>query len=280
MECRWQSFLDILPPRLRDTVDRQGRDSLLELRLRRGQVPELCLLSGSRFLGEPTTQQDLTHCVNMASRYSPWVASTTAMGYLTAPGGHRLGVCGAVSIQGGAVTGFSRVDSLCIRVCRDIAAGAGKLKNLSGSTLILGAPGWGKTTLLRDLCRILSEDSTVCVVDERCEIFPEGFRRGRRMDVLSGCNKHTGMHMVLRSMTPAYIAVDEITGQADTAALLDCVGCGVKLLATAHAGSLSEFQERASNRELLARGVFRQVLMLGADRQFHLEAPDVCQYAS
>lgn len=271
MMCAWKELLMILPPWLRQEADRLGKDTLQELRLRINAPPELVLSGESRWLGKPVTAEDLNFCINAASRYSPWTAASAGQGYITAPGGHRIGLCGEAVVKDGLVTGIREVTSLCIRVARDfpgISRGAGEP---STSILILGAPGWGKTTLLRDLARRTAEVDTVAVVDERGELFPQGFMRGKRMDVLTGCCKSDGIDMVLRTMGPACIAVDEITAEADCQALRRAVGCGVRLLASAHAGSLEEFSTRPVYRGIWESGIFGTLLLLRRDKAFTVE---------
>lgn len=271
MICAWKALLGILPAWLRREVDGAGKEALQEIRLRCGAPPELVREKGSVFLEKAAAREDLELCLNMASRYSPWAAATSAKGYITAPGGHRIGICGTAVVQEGTLRGIREVDSLCIRVAKDYPGIAGPLKGLSGSVLILGAPGWGKTTLLRDLCRQLSREHQVCVVDERRELYPEGFDRGKRMDVLSGCPKAPGIDMLLRTMGPAYIALDEITAAEDCLALIRAANCGVFLAASAHAGSLEDFYTRPVYKPLIGQGIFTKVVLLHADKSYTLE---------
>ena len=119
MRCEWQAFLSILPPALRLAVDKQGRETLQELRLRLGSPPEMITAGGSQWLQHPTTKEDISFCINTTSKYSPWSAYTVSQGYLTAPGGHRIGLCGEATVSGGAMTGIREPTSLCIRVARD-----------------------------------------------------------------------------------------------------------------------------------------------------------------
>lgn len=267
-ECAWQSFLKALPPRMRQPVDELGKAGLQQLRLRRGELPRLEFSRGSWTLPAPVTQEELDYCVNAASRYSPWSVASAKYGFLTLPGGHRMGLCGEAVVQDGAVSGFRQVQSLCLRVARDLTDIAPEACDQWGSILILGAPGWGKTTLLRDICRSLSHGHGVAVVDERGELFPEGFSRGAGLDVLTGCGKAQGMEMVLRTMAPDYIAIDEVTAQADAQALLQAAGCGVRVLATAHGTGLADLNSRPCYRALADSGLFQTVLLLGRDKTF------------
>ena len=149
MTCRWQEFLSILPHWLRISVDEVGRESLQELRLRIGAPPELVLAGESRWLDRPAVLEDIHFCINTASRYSPWTADSQSLGFLTAPGGHRIGLCGQPAYKEGVVTGFRSLSSICIRIARDFPGISGGIRGEGRSVLILGAPGWGKTTLLR-----------------------------------------------------------------------------------------------------------------------------------
>ena len=272
MRCAWQEFLNVLPKGIRQEVDRQGRDTLQELRLRCGKPPELVTQAGSFWLSREVTQEDLRFVVNTASQYSPWAASTAAQGYITAPGGHRIGLCGEAVVQERSITGIRRADSLCLRVARDIP-GIAKGLPLRGSVLIIGSPGAGKTTLLRDLIRRRSDEGhgAVAVVDERRELFPGQFSTGKRTDILTGCSKAQGIEMVLRCMGPACIAVDEITADGDCDALLHAGWCGVDLLATAHAASRNDLENRPVYRRLMECKLFDTLVILQRDKSWRTE---------
>lgn len=271
MDVSWGSFLGVLPPWMREQVDALGAGSLRQLRLRLGKRPALELLDRVWRLDRPVADKDLEYCVNTASSYSPWSVDSAREGFLTIAGGHRMGVCGETVTEGARVTGFRRISSLCLRVARDIRGIAPAGSADLGSVLILGAPGWGKTTLLRDLCRCLAGGAAVAVVDSRGELFPQGFQTGEGLDVLSGCEKEIGITMVLRTMAPDYIAVDEITAEADARALVRAGGCGVKLLATAHGSALEDLARRPCYRLLLEAGVFQTVVLLNERKTYRLE---------
>ena len=271
MTCAWKELLDIIPGKLAQQIDTFGKEKLLELRLRKDSPAELVLTDRVVRIGHRLTRQELEQCVNSASRYSPWTSATASKGFITAPGGHRIGLCGEAVVKDGAITAIKDLRSLCIRVARDIPGVCGSAEKFEGSVLILGAPGWGKTTLLRDLARSISSKHNVGVIDERSELFPEGFLPGCRMDILTGCPKVQGIEMMLRTMSPEYIAVDEITAQEDTVAILKAYGCGVRLLATAHADSLDSYRARVTYRPLTERKVFDTAVVLRSDRSFTAE---------
>lgn len=273
MRCAWNELLSVIPQSLRDEVDKRGKETLQELRLRIGAPPQMCTSRGIMQLSGTVTAQDISFVVNMASRYSLWSAATSAKGYITARGGHRIGLCGEAVFDGCQMTGIRTVTSLCIRVARDFPGIGDKLRDLDENLLILGPPGSGKTTLLRDIVR---HRSATAVVDERGEIFPmcpSGFvfDIGAGTDVLSGCPKTIGIDTVLRTMGPQWIAVDEITAEADCDAMIRAGWCGVGLLATAHAFGVADLRSRPIYRKLLDSGLFRTAIVMDRSKNWRKE---------
>jgi stage III sporulation protein AA len=275
MKCAWNELISVLPQWLRPKIPPWGQERLQEIRLRLGYPPELISQSGGILLSTEVAQNDLLFVINAASRYSPWVAATMSQGYVTAPGGHRIGVCGEAIQSEGEMSGIRNPSSLCIRVARDVQGIAEKLGTLNGSVLIIGRPGSGKTTMLRDLIRIRSRGSwgSIAVVDERGEIFPSvgGFEKGQRTDVLYGCGKEVGVDILLRTMGPASVAVDEITSERDCVALRKAGWCGVDLIATAHAASKGDLYRRAVYQPLVREHLFDHLVILQEDKSCILE---------
>lgn len=278
MRCAWQEYLRLLPTWLRSDVDQYGKDSLQELRLRVGQVPVLQLGKSVKRLERLVSLDDISYVINSASQYSPWSASTISRGYITAAGGHRIGICGDAVVQNGRVTGIRTATSLCVRVACDFEGIAKDALRYDGSILIIGPPCSGKTTLLRDLIRQRSNNwnGNIAVMDERGELFPyvngtSCYDIGNNTDILTGCSKQQGIDVLLRTMGPSCIALDEITEESDCAALLNAGWSGVSLLATAHAGSKSDLFSRPVYRPLIASHIFDTVLILGIDKTWKAE---------
>ena len=271
MTCAWKELLDVLPAWIRQDLDDKYGACLQELRLRINSPPELVCMDEVRWMNRNVVQDDLNYIINTASRYSPWAAASASQGYITVTGGHRIGICGDTIVKQGIVTGFSKISSVCIRVARDFSGIAAGMEKINGSILILGSPGWGKTTLLRDLIRQLETSERICVVDERGELFPSGLNRGKRIDVLNGCSKVVAVPMLVRTMGASCIAVDEITDLQDSMALLRAANCGVRLLATAHGTSVSDFQHRSVYRPLFAHNVFDVIIVLRSNRSYTME---------
>lgn len=269
MKCAWDELLAILPQQIRREVNDHGKESAEELRLRLDKLPQLRCREGSYWIENCVDAMDLQFVINAASGYSPWAATTIAKGYLTAPGGHRIGLCGEAYGDNEKGKGIRNVTSLNIRIARDFD----NLIQLDpgGNILILGPPGSGKTTLLRCLCRLIAGQETITVVDERGELFPKGVERGRQMDVLSNCPKAEGLSMALRTMGPRCIAVDEITDSQDCDALEQAAWCGVRLLATAHASGKEDLLRRSVYKPLAQSGLFDRILVLRGDKTWYME---------
>ena len=271
---RFRAVLDVLPARYRDLP----LENVSELRLRAGQAPALLEFGRERRLPGLVRTQELEEILQRATGRSVYAsADTLRQGFVTLPGGHRIGICGSAVQKDGAMAGFSAVTSLCIRLSRDIRMDpAPLLQQLTDSALIIGPPGAGKTTLLRACIRALSEDGQrVCVADERGEIAAScggtpQFDLGPQTDVLSGAEKSEGMMLLLRAMDPQWIAADEITARRDIEAMEQISYCGVHLLATAHARNAEELSGRPLYRELLNLRLFRRIFVLRPDRRYEV----------
>lgn len=273
MNCAWKELLSILPPWLRSEADNFGKDSLQEIRLRRGETVILTRSHGRTVLNHIVEEKDIQYVFSMSCRYSPWTVASIAQGFITIAGGHRIGLCGGAILRNGKMVGINPITSLNIRIAREFPGICGNLWLLKHSVLIIGPPGSGKTTLLRDLVRQRSRRENISVVDQRGELFPDtaGFDKGENTDVITGCDKTNGIETVLRVMSPQCIALDEITATEDCDALIQAGKCGVSLLATAHASSPEDLLERPIYRRLCQNHLFEHVVTLQMDKSWRTE---------
>ena len=274
-------ILRMLPQTVRSALAGVPDTQIEELRLRVGQKPTILYAGAERPLPVRSvlSQNELQQVLLNASAQSQYaVQEQLQNGYLSLPGGYRIGVCGSAVVQNGCMTGLREISSLAIRVPHAIRHPPERLlPYLQESCLLAGAPGSGKTTLLRSCIRAISDaGQRVAVIDERLELagalhgVPQ-FDLGPCTDVLSGCPKIEGMLLLLRSMNPQWLAVDEITQPEELAAIRQAGGCGVRLLAAIHAGSPGGVKSKPLCRELFSLGIFRQVLYLDKNRAFHAE---------
>jgi stage III sporulation protein AA len=243
-----------------------------EFRLRCGFAPTV--LAGGREVPigtAPVSGEDLFLLLQIATGASAHTAlNNLRSGFLPLDGGHRLGLAGSAVMKDGAISSFRSISSAALRICREIRGIAEPYMAAlrKGGTLIVSPPGGGKTTFLRDLCRCISDSGMrVSIVDERSEIaamsgsHPQ-FDIGRYTDVIEGCPKADGILCMLRSMNPEFIAVDEITSDEDSRAVLSAANCGVGLIATAHAGGYEELLKRTAYKKPIESGVFKNCVII------------------
>lgn len=294
----FERVVQLLPQALGRTVEplpKRSREAIEELRLRMGQ-PLMVVERGKEYPLTPNqtvSSADLRGVLEIATQASAHtVLGQVQQGFVTLQGGHRIGLCGTAVMGEAGVQTLRHISSLSIRIAHQVpTVGEDILPQLLedgqwSNTLLLSPPGCGKTTLLRDLVRRLSDGIgvkplRVGLVDERGEVASLYQGRpqlevGSRTDVIEGCPKGTALTMLVRGMNPQVLAVDEITAQADVEGLLSAVGCGVGLLCTAHGGSLADLERRPLYRPLVELGLFQRVVciqQMEGRRQYSVHRP-------
>ena len=270
------SAAGLLPERLQAALlalSPERRAAAEEFRLRADRGFSITVGGREQTVLTPVSHQEVAETVVRAAKGSLHsAAESLRRGYLTAPGGHRVGVCGSAALDGTAVAGLRAFTSVSVRIAKEVRGIAAPIARLAldrrrDSFLILSPPGAGKTTLLRELVREVSERGLrVGVADERSELagcFGDGgmaFDLGRRTDVLDGVPKGEGALMLLRSMSPSVIAMDEITGEQRV--LEQIAGCGVAVYATMHAW---ESDDREENRFRDLKSIFQWAVLIKTD---------------
>lgn len=270
------------------------RGAAEEFRLRRGQLPSILGAKGETvFFNEAVEEHDLQAILDRATEFSVYrSADSIRRGFVTIEGGCRVGLCGRVVWRDGEIATLREISSVSIRIVKEMKGIADALYpqlwagDRFQSTLIVSPPGGGKTTLLRDLIRLVSCGDAAhlplrtAVVDERCEIAAvcrgaAQFDMGLHTDILSAAPKDEGILMLLRAMNPQVIAVDEITDPSDLRAMEQAANCGVEFLATVHGYDMEELRRRSVCRALLDKGLFHRFLVVErrmGERSYRVES--------
>jgi len=272
--------LHVLPQVYGAKLHRMELSALEEIRLRVGQPLLLSFSNREEKIHPLLRHEDLEETLRRACRQSVYAREQEIRsGFVTLEGGHRMGLCGKGVIRDGAVHAVCELSSLNIRIARAVPSFADGLQGkLTDSTLIIGPPGSGKTTLLRSVIVRLSDEwgQTVAVADERGEIaaVSDGsvqLYAGCRTDVLSLVPKADALMMLLRTMSPQWIAMDEITTGKDLRAMEQACHCGVRMLATAHADNVEDMLCRPLYRQLMNLELFTYVITLKKGRSYEME---------
>lgn len=212
--------------------------------------------------------------------YSPYAFDEQLKnGFITVEGGHRIGTFGQAVVSDGKITMMKQIYFLHIRIAHEVMGAAEEIypylfeQHRLCNTLIFSLPGVGKTTLLRDVARRISEGGResrglqVCMIDERSELagnclgIPQN-HVGIRTDVLEGCPKAAGMQMAIRSMGPEVLVIDELGAKEDYEAVIDSVNAGINLVATIHGDDLSQVINRQFFYPLWDKRVFQRFIQL------------------
>lgn len=267
-------------------------DKLQEIRLR-VNCPATVVYGGEEFClerdgslgkgwerGVTVTASMIRESLEYMSNYSMYAyEEELRQGYLTVRGGHRIGLAGKMVMESGMPKALRSVSFLNIRLAHEVLGCSDEVMPhlVEGerfcNSLIISPPGCGKTTLLRDIVRRLSDGGrgcggmTVGVVDERSEIAAcyQGRPQndlGSRTDVLDGCSKVKGMMMLVRSMAPRVIAVDEVGSREDVEAMEYVMNCGVGILATAHGNSVDEVKKKPVLGKMVQERAFERYIIL------------------
>lgn len=280
-----KDILEILPINIRNVVKGiHSLDNLQEIRLKVNKP--LIVETGSKEIITQTivSLQDLKLILQHISNYSIYAyEEEIKQGYITIKGGHRVGLCGSCVIENNKIKTIKSIGSINIRICREIKGCSNNIMkfilrdNILMNTIIISPPRCGKTTLIRDAARNLSQGieklkvsgKKVCIIDERSEIsgcyngVPQ-MDVGIRTDVLDNCPKAEGIMMTIRSMSPEVIVCDEIGTYKDMESILMALNSGINLITTIHGFGVEDLYNRPVFKDIVENKVFQRAVILSA----------------
>lgn len=282
MDTSTRSVLSVLPKRTASAVERllMSGSQVEEIRLRTGR-PAQVIASSGEFIQDapPFTREEASNLLEKLCRHSIYAREDELkMGFITLDGGARVGVCGRPVVENGRIKRMTDISSFNFRLTREaVGCAEGVMEYVleNGrpvSTLIAAPPAGGKTTLLRDIARCLSngvcsEPFKVALLDERGELAGlidgvPSFDVGLRTDVMEFAPKAEAIGIFVRTMNPDVILTDEIGGSGDAEALEEAARCGTAVIASAHASSCDELKKRPALQRTIESGVFKRILLL------------------
>ena len=280
-------ILKCFPIHIRDILNKNLTNEELELleEIRvRNNLPLICKIGqADKVLNYKILTEDINYifqkiCENSIYTYQNQIAN----GYITIQGGNRVGIVGTAVLHEDKVTNFNYISGLNFRISRQILGCSNSImqkiinkeQNTIYNTLIISMPGMGKTTLLRDIIRNISngiegliDGANIAVIDERGEISAtfKGIMQndlGIRTDVVNDIPKHIGMRLAIRSMSPKVIAADEIGSKEDSEAINYAMCCGVKGIFTAHGESIEDVCKNPELKELINNKTIERVVLI------------------
>lgn len=289
------NFLDPDIAAILKKIPEDVKERVEEVRIRAGKPLMICMEGSDFFInrdGNPdissentymSTEVNVNKSFQIISNYSVYaIEDELKNGFITIKGGHRIGVSGKVIYGKDGLETIKDISSLNVRIAREKIGVSNQVMkhiikepNTIYHTLIVSPPQCGKTTLLRDIIRNLSNGMSeysfrgikVGLVDERSEIAslyngqPQN-KIGIRTDVLDGCKKYDGMILLIRSMSPHVIATDELGDEKDIKAIHEALKAGVKVIATAHGEDIEDIKSKPNLKKIIDERIFQRIFIL------------------
>ncbi|MDU1603910.1 MAG: stage III sporulation protein AA [Clostridium butyricum] len=282
-----EDIIGILPLKIGTLLkERLLKEQIYEIRIKIGKPILVYSKYGENIVNYVPTKEDMKSFIQKISNYSLYAyEEDIRQGFITIKGGHRIGIAGECVMEKGEVKTIRNISSINIRVCSEVIGCSDKLikyiysqkENRIFNTIIISPPKCGKTTILRDIARNISNGMNsiglygrkVAVIDERSEIGACHFGipqndLGMRTDILDNCLKKEGMIMAIRSLSPEILICDEIGTKGDVEALLMAFNSGVNIITSIHGFTIEDLYKRKVFHELLDNGIIERAIVLSS----------------
>lgn len=282
-----EDIIGILPLKIGTLLkERLLKEQIYEIRIKIGKPILVYSKYGENIVNYVPTKEDMRSLIQKISNYSLYAyEEDIRQGFITIKGGHRIGIAGECVMEKGEVKTIRNISSINIRVCSEVIGCSDKLikyiysqkENRIFNTIIISPPKCGKTTILRDIARNISNGMNsiglygrkVAVIDERSEIGACHFGipqndLGMRTDILDNCLKKEGMIMAIRSLSPEILICDEIGTKGDVEALLMAFNSGVNIITSIHGFTIEDLYKRKVFHELLDNGIIERAIVLSS----------------
>lgn len=282
-----EDIIGILPLKIGTLLkERLLKEQIYEIRIKIGKPILVYSKYGENIVNYVPTKEDMKSLIQKISNYSLYAyEEDIRQGFITIKGGHRIGIAGECVMEKGEVKTIRNISSINIRVCSEVIGCSDKLikyiysqkENRIFNTIIISPPKCGKTTILRDIARNISNGMNsiglygrkVAVIDERSEIGACHFGSpqndlGMRTDILDNCLKKEGMIMAIRSLSPEILICDEIGTKGDVEALLMAFNSGVNIITSIHGFTIEDLYKRKVFHELLDNGIIERAIVLSS----------------
>ncbi|MGL4741952.1 MAG: stage III sporulation protein AA [Sarcina sp.] len=280
-----QRVLKVLPKEIESLINTDlDKNTIEEIRISIGKNLRILKRGHEEIKPYKVTNIDIKTIIQKISNYSLYaIEEELKQGYITIEGGHRVGVAGQCIIENNSIKTIKNISSLNIRIAREVIGCSNKLiphivndKKLY-NTLIVSPPKCGKTTLLRDLSRNISNGiaklnfsgKRVVIIDERSEIascykgIPQ-MNVGERTDIYDNCIKEEGIMMAIRTMSPEVIICDEIGSKKDIEGLIAAANSGVNIICTLHGNGIEDLYKRENLKTILEENLIKKVIVLSS----------------
>lgn len=236
----------LLPENLYLAIKKNSNiEEITEIRIRKGRKIEIKNCFRSVLINNIATKNDISEIIKRATRNSLYAYQDDIQKGFISYNGIRIGLAGIAVTNDAKLITIKDFSSLNIRIPHQVVGASQLLKNIINNfnnTIVISPPYGGKTTLIRDIARELSNSFDTLIVDERFEIYNDSYTFGEKIDVIQGASKYVVVEGLIRALSPEIIVLDELFGNEDLRVIEEITRSGIKVLASIHGESVEKIR--------------------------------------